>query len=405
MDVVILGQGYVGLPLSIIIAKSGYKVFGVDIDKNRIQKLKLGEIEIENRIDHELLGLQSDGKIIFSTEVPNINEKAIYIITVPTPLKIDRTPDLVFLENACQMVARKIKSESLIICESTSYIGSLRNFIKPIFDRTVPKSNIYYAVAPERIDPGNKFWKISNTPRVVSGLTMESKELVTDFYNNFCDNVIVVSCPEVAEASKLYENTFRHVNIALVNELANIMNKLGISMHEVISAASSKPYGFMAFNPGLGVGGHCIPIDPSYLRFSSNLINESVRLVEISDDINESLPRQIALRIQVELDGVLENKLIQIAGISYKPNTPDIRESPALKLIEELQLCGAKVIWHDPVVKFFGEQESKPLATNIDLGIIVSPHDAIDFSIWKKSNTRVIDLSADSKNYGWSKFV
>jgi UDP-N-acetyl-D-glucosamine dehydrogenase len=293
----------------------------------------------------------------------------------------------------------------LIINESTSYIGTLRNLIKPIVDRQSGLTDLNYAVAPERIDPGNKFWSVKNTPRNIAGLTTIATQQSADFYTTFCDSVNVVSSPEVAECSKLFENTFRQVNIALVNELSEVANKLNFSTHEAIMAAATKPFGFMPFYPSIGVGGHCIPVDPSYLSYSAEMAGVDAKFIKLANHVNSAMPKIVKERIKDYLDGDLRGKQVQIAGISYKPDISDLRESPALDLIKELEMAGAIVSWHDPYIDEYNGKQSEALSSEIDLGLIVTPHSQINFSIWKKTNVKVIDLSADSNNYGWPKFL
>jgi UDP-N-acetyl-D-glucosamine dehydrogenase len=291
----------------------------------------------------------------------------------------------------------------LIINESTSYPGTLRNFVKPLISK-ISKFNFEYASAPERIDPANPNWNLNNTPRLVSGLTRAGTDKALDFYRSICSNVHEVSQPEVAEAAKLFENTFRQINIALVNEFAIIAKAIGFSAHEAIEAASTKPFGFMPFYPSIGVGGHCIPVDPSYLSYSASKSGTSAKFIELANNTNLNMARYVVQEINSEIKGGFDKKRIQIAGISYKPEVSDMREAPALRLIQELKNHGAYVTWHDPVVKFYEKEKSSPLDPSVDVGIIVTPHKGIDYSPWKNGKVRVYDLSANSLNYGWPKF-
>jgi UDP-N-acetyl-D-glucosamine dehydrogenase len=404
-NVIVIGQGYVGLPLSVNAAKSGYKVYGFDISKEKIEQLKKGHTDSPEIKKSDLLRLQKKGKIEFTSTIPKLNKQSIIVIAVPTPLDSNRKPDLSMLINACELLACVIEDKSLVINESTSYIGTLRNLIKPTIDKLSSAKGIMYAVAPERIDPGNTKWGMKNTPRVIAGLDDVATQITVKFYAKFCDRIHIASKPEVAEAAKLFENTFRQVNIALVNELSNIADSIGFSIHETIKAASTKPFGFMPFYPSIGVGGHCIPVDPSYLAFSAESVGADAKFINLANITNSSMPKIIAERIKVILDGSLSGKKIQIAGITYKPNISDLRESPALDLINELKSLGANVSWHDPFVIEHNEQKSSKLNSDVDLGLIVTPHDQIDFSIWKKSGIKVLDLSASSTNYGWPKFL
>jgi UDP-N-acetyl-D-glucosamine dehydrogenase len=366
MRIAVVGQGYVGQAIGIASKRAGYEVFG--IEKNQVRVDQLSQIGYP---------VSRDFSIVQNVE--------IVIIAVPTPLSEDLKPDLSFIEDACRSIKPFLNSRTLIINESTSFPGTLRKLIKPLLG-----DSHLYAVAPERIDPANNDWDIHNTPRVVGGLTEESKVLAAAFYKDIAEYVIEVSSPEVAEASKLLENTFRQVNIALINEFSTIINKLGIPATETIEAASSKPFGFMKFLPSIGVGGHCIPVDPIYLSYAASLAGENAQFIDLATKINQNRPREVAREINSKFN--LRNKSIQVIGISYKANTDDMRESPVPKLIEEFRLIGASVIWHDPLVKSYKDEVSSPVL-KVDLGVICSPHDGISLDFWKKNEVKVIDLS------------
>jgi len=401
----VLGLGYVGLPLAINAAKSGYLVTGFDIDKDKISKLQAGISELPEFESSELLKLQASGNLEFLDFLPKQLKPSIFIIAVPTPLDKERNPDLTMLKSACELISSVIFDGSLVINESTSYIGTLNNLIKPTITSITGLANLDFAVAPERIDPGNKKWDLKSTPRLLAGINERSTKRAIDFYSRFSDHVHPLSSPEVAEAAKLFENTFRQINIALVNELSQITNSLKIPTHEVIEAASTKPYGFMPFYPSIGVGGHCIPIDPSYLAYSAESVGVKANFIDLANRVNLSTPYSVGQRIKARLDGDLNGKKIQIAGISYKPNVADMRESPVIELMKELSKLGAMISWHDPLVKEWGGHHSIALDAMVDLGIITSPHDSIDFTIWQESGIDVLDLSANTKNYGWPKFL
>ena len=405
MRITVVGQGYVGLPISVCAAEAGHTVFGFDIDQEKISKLKLGITDSPEVSIDRLLDLQLKNNIKFSSSINDGSGSSIFIIAVPTPLNSQQKPDLSFLTSACELIAQVVGPSSLIINESTSYIGTLRDLIKPIIDKLSGLLDLNYAVAPERIDPGNKVWNIKNTPRNVAGLTTVATQQTADFYTSFCDSVNVVSSPEVAECAKLFENTFRQVNIALVNELSEVANKLNFSTHETIMAAATKPFGFMPFYPSVGVGGHCIPVDPSYLSYSAEMAGIDAKFIKLANQVNSAMPKIIKERIKDYLGGNLRGKQVQIAGISYKPDISDLRESPALDLIKELEIAGAIVSWHDPYIDEYNGKQSEALSSEIDLGLIVTPHSQINFSIWEKTNVKVIDLSANSNNYGWPKFL
>jgi UDP-N-acetyl-D-glucosamine dehydrogenase len=403
IKVSIIGQGYVGFPLAIHAAIAGNTVVGYDNDKSKISDITQGKYPISG-LDTSSISLLIDNNMYTPTYDPTlISESDIIVLAVPTPLDNNGNPDTSLLEDASRIVAKNCKSTALIINESTSYPGTLRNLVEPIF-RSKLGHKLLFASAPERIDPGNINWNLGNTPRVIAGLTDEATIKAIDFYQTFCRVIHKASSPEIAEASKLFENTFRMVNIALVNEFADISNNLGFSAYEALTAASTKPFGFMPFYPSIGVGGHCIPIDPKYLSHSAKLAGATPKLIDLAHGINTSMPRSVALRIKTELNNDLLNKKIQLAGVAYKPNISDLRESPALELIKELRKMGSIVTWHDPIVGNFNSETSCELDPSVDLGLIVTPHEQINYSIWKNSSVRVLDLSANSRDYGWPKF-
>jgi len=402
--VAVIGQGYVGFPLAIHAAEAGNTVIGYDIDDSKVTDINGGKFIIPELDSNLINSLLRNGKYIPTNDPTLMATSDIIVIAVPTPLNNVGNPDIAMLITAAEIVAKNCKSDALVINESTSFPGTLRNLIKPIFDKNRFDNEIIFASAPERVDPGNLKWNIKNTPRIVCGLTEDATQKTIDFYQTFCDIVQETSSPEVAEASKLFENTFRMVNISLVNEFADISSKLGFSAHEAIAAAATKPFGFMAFYPGIGVGGHCIPIDPMYLSYSAKVVEAEPKLIDLAQSINKRMPRYTAEKIKTLMDNDLSNKRIQIAGISYKPNIPDIRESPAIELLKELRKLGAIVTWCDPLVKNFNTEISSSLSQDLDLGLVVTPHDQFDFSEWKNSGIKVFDLSANSINYGWPKF-
>jgi UDP-N-acetyl-D-glucosamine dehydrogenase len=386
------------------VARVGHIVIGFDTNQNKVSQLLSGYTDIPGINSDLLLTLIENKKYLPTSNFSVTRESEIIILAVPTPLHDDKTPDLSYLIGAAKMVAENFSSDALIINESTSYPGTLRNLLKPIIDNS-PHAKFEYASAPERVDPANNIWRIENTPRVVGGLSKAATEKTLLFYRTFCGNVIQVSTPEVAEASKIFENTFRQVNIALANEFSDIAGKMGFSAYDAIQAASTKPFGFMPFYPSVGVGGHCIPVDPSYLSFIAKEYGMQANFIELANIINLSMAEKVAKRIEVYLGGNIKNKLIQIVGIAYKPNVSDMRESPVPELIKALEKLEARVIWHDPIVKIYKDIKSADLNPNVDLGLIVNPHSAIDFGIWKDAKTKVLDLSANSINYGWPKFL
>lgn len=403
MKVAIFGQGYVGLTLSVAASRAGHKIIGFDINKNLVIDLLNGLTHVPGINIEELTELIKSGSYLPTYDFSDVQGAEILILAVPTPLDKTRNPDLTLLISVTELIAQKFANNALVISESTSYPGTLRNVIKPILDKS-KLATFYCASAPERVDPGNDKWVMHNTPRVISGIDSEATNKAIEFYSTFCADIYEAPSVEVAEASKIFENTFRQINIALVNEFSEIAHKIGFSAHDAIRAAATKPFGFMPFFPSIGVGGHCIPVDPSYLSYISEKFGVETKFINLANEVNLSRPRKIALRIQEELGGSLLDKRIQIAGIAYKPDVSDLRESPALELINELVNLGAKVSWFDPLVEKYDNCESKPLDSNIDIGLIVTPHSKIDFSIWRAAKIKVFDLSANTLNYGWPKF-
>ena len=404
MKVSIIGQGYVGLTVAQGAVSAGHQVIGYDIDSNLISELSIGKTHVPGIKMRILKEKMSDGLYLPTSNSNELSNSDIFILAVPTPLDKNHMPDLSYLISASELVSRNVTTDCLVINESTSFPGTLRNLIKPIFDE-IRMHKILFSVAPERVDPGNAMWNLSNTPRVISGISDEAVKKTIEFYSSFCESIYQAPSAEVAEASKLFENTFRQVNIALANEFSLLSHKIGYSAHEALMAASTKPFGFMPFYPSIGVGGHCIPVDPVYLTKTSKNLGQDTPLIDKSIEINLTMHRKVVKRIQETLNHNLSGLKIQIAGISYKSGVSDMRESPALQLMEHLVNIGAIVSWHDPVVKKYNNVYSTELGVNIDLGLIVTPHDQIDFSIWKSSRVNVLDISSNSTDYGWPKFI
>jgi UDP-N-acetyl-D-glucosamine dehydrogenase len=400
----IIGQGYVGQTLSIGAALVGHQVIGIDIDNSLIVNLVKGKSFVPGIEEKILLDLISQHKFLPTNSNAEMAGSEIVVIAVPTPVDNNRKPDLSAVIEASKSINKHLFNPALIISESTSYPGTLRNVIKPIVEEN--KGNIFqFAVAPERVDPGNSKWNIGNTTRVISGLDDLATRRAVEFYSGFCNSIYEASSPEVAEAAKLLENTFRQVNIALVNEVSEIVNKIGISGTEVINAAATKPFGFMKFYPSIGVGGHCIPVDPEYLSYFAHQQQVDSKLVDLANELNQGRVDQVISRIKKYLGKDLNGLRIQVAGIAYKAGVSDIRESPAIKLLEALENNHATVSWHDPLVQKIEDSSSANLSTEIDLGIIVTPHPEIDFSVWLNNRTRVLDLSVTEQEFGWPKFL
>ena len=375
--VAIIGQGYVGLTISAF-ASRFYEVVGFDNNQRVVDNLNKGISHIEGVDSASIKAAIASGNYRASTSGSDISDAEIVVIAVPTPLNSDRKPDLAFIESACKTIAENVTHPVLVINESTSFPGTIRNFIKPLIEKLSSKDIEHlYAISPERVDPGRVDWDQKNTPRLYAGLTPEASRQTRDFYSTFCDNLVEVSSPEVAEAAKLFENTFRQVNIALVNEFAQIAHALGISVHETLEAANTKPYGFMKFNPSAGVGGHCIPVDPSYLAYVAEGLGVPATFIERANEVNLEMPKYVVSRVAADNGGTLSGKNVQVVGVSYKPNVADTRETPAELVIEELKRQGAKVTWHDAVVGSWQGEESSALGGS-EIAIVVTLHDAVD---------------------------
>jgi UDP-N-acetyl-D-glucosamine dehydrogenase len=372
MRVAIIGQGYVGLTVAVGAAGAGHSVVGFDVNDGLVAQLNAGKSHIEGISDSALAGLIGGGVYKASTDETELNGVDVIVIAVPTPLDADRNPDLSFVHVAADLIAKNVKSPALIVNESTSYPGTLRNEIAA---RITGLSHLY-ASSPERVDPGNDQWGTKNTPRLIGGLTPEAVLKAREFYSTFCDEIIEVSTPEVAEAAKIFENTFRQVNIALVNEFAQIAEALGISGREVIEAAATKPYGFMQFNPGPGVGGHCIPVDPSYLAHVANQVGVPATFIKRANEVNLAMPAYVVKQVIAGSGGSIKGKSVVVVGVSYKSNVADTRETPAAAVIDLLRQEGAAVSWHDDLVGIWRGESSAPI--NGDIAVVVTRHDGVD---------------------------
>ena len=399
MKVAVIGQGYVGLPLAISIARAGHIVIGFDLNPDVVIQLNSGKSHIEDVKDSDLHEIIKKNSYVATTNQDDLGFVDVAIIAVPTPLNQIREPDISYVEAASRMLGESLKTSCLIVNESTSYPGTLREVIAPTVMKSGKEGLIHrFAVSPERVDPGNTIWRIENTPRLMAGLTPEATDEVVRFYKTFCEEVISVSSPEVAEAAKLFENTFRQVNIALVNEFSSICKSFGISAHEVLDAANSKPYGFMKFTPGVGVGGHCIPVDPTFLAYSAASKGSQARFIELANKVNFERPSVIIKEISHELGENLEGKNILLVGISYKPNIADVRESPSLRLLHLLREKNS-VVWFDPVVGLWNGEESATLdSTNFDIVIFSHLHKETPVEKISALGSSVFDLTGKVKN-------
>ncbi len=392
MKVSIIGQGYVGLTISVFAAEH-HQVVGFDKNQGVVDALNAGKSHIEGVESANLARLIAGGKYKAMTDAAEIAGSDVVVIAVPTPLTKDRKPDLAFVEAACQTIGENLKAPALIINESTSFPGTVRNLIKPLIEKhSAVVVEHMYAVSPERVDPGRSDWNQKNTPRLYAGLTPEASVAVRNFYSTFCDELVEVSSPEVAESAKLFENTFRQVNIALVNEFAQIAYALGISVYETLDAAATKPYGFMKFMPSAGVGGHCIPVDPSYLAHTAAELGVPATFIERANEVNLEMAKYVVDRVKVDNGGSLKDKKVQVVGVAYKPNVADVRETPAEPVIEELRAAGASVTWSDDLVSTWMGEKSTALG-GADIALVVTLHAVTDPAVVLKSAPYVFDTT------------
>ena len=376
MKIAIIGQGYVGRSIAGAAVDAGHSVVGFDTDAS------------------VLSSLQIKGDFQGTTDASLIGSADVVVIAVPTPLDSARKPDLSAVKAACKTIIQNVKKPVLVINESTSYPGTLRNEIAAVIEGASGLGHMY-AASPERVDPGNDKWVQKNTPRLLAGLTPEASDLARKFYSSFCDQIVEVSSPEVGEAAKLFENTFRQVNIALVNEFAQISNALDIPTQEVLDAAATKPFGFMSFKPGPGVGGHCIPVDPSYLAHVAEGAGVPATFIRYANEINLAMPVYVVSRVAGDV-GSLKGKKVVVVGVAYKSNVKDTREAPAALVISELQKLGAEVSWHDPVVGTWNSQSSSDLK-GFDVAIVVTKHDVVSEAAVKACAPYVFDCTGSIK--------
>ena len=396
-DLAVIGLGYVGLPLAIEAANSNLNVAGHDINDSLVSNLNNSISHVED-ISNEVLKDALSKGLLITTDSNVLGDSEYVVISVPTPLT-DYQPDLSYVEAATKSIAENLKKGQTIILESTTYPGTTLEIVKPILEKIsslVAGEDFLLGYSPERIDPGNKEWTFKNTPKIVSGINETSLKKISEFYNSIIDEVVEVSGTREAEMVKLVENTYRQVNIAMVNELAILSNMLDIDIWEVVDAAKTKPFGFQSFRPGPGVGGHCIPIDPKYLSFKTRQIGQPVRFVELAQEINNSMPNYVISRISELMNKkeiLLKNSKILLLGVAYKKDIGDTRESPAIDIIESLLEKSVEVSFYDPYVdelivnkkSIFKEQDIDS-ASNYDMVIIHTPHTSfsnIDFANFK----------------------
>ncbi len=381
-EVVVVGQGYVGLPLAMAAVKAGFFVEGKELSKSKVDLLNSGISTVEDISNDELNTALQSKKYLATTDKSISSEVQVICICVPTPLDNDHSPDLNLLEAAVTNVGQNLVAGVLVIIESTIQPGTTRNIVLPILEKEsgLTRDQFLVAYSPERIDPMNKKFTLKNTPKIVAGLTHEATVKAKEFYSKFIDQVDICDSLEVAETAKLLENSFRLVNISFINELAIFCQKIGIDVNNVIQAASTKPYGFMPFYPSVGVGGHCIPVDPLYLAEAAREAGAPSRFIELADEINLGMPTYFVGRAS-EILGGLKYKRVLVIGVAYKPNVADVRETPVEALINGLKKSGAVVSWHDNLVKSWNGESSVALGSGYDLAILATPHDYLDLNL------------------------
>ncbi len=396
----VIGLGYVGLPLVVAFAQEGCQVVAVDVDSRKIEAIRAGESYIEDVPSEQLRAVSE--RIHASTRYAQLAKADAVLICVPTPLTRNREPDLTPLVDSVTALAEVLQSGQLVLLESTTYPGTTRERMVPLLESSGLKAgkDFHVAFSPERVDPGRTDFTLRNTPKVVGGLTPECTRRAEQTYGLVCDKLVRVSTPEAAELTKLLENIFRSVNIALVNELAMLTDRMGIDIWEVVDAAATKPYGFMRFEPGPGMGGHCLPVDPFYLSWRAREFDMSTEFIELAGKVNQQMPYHCVAKVERVLNEAglpVNGTKIAVLGVSYKPGVGDIRESPALKIIKLLQALGADVRYHDPYVPALKAQGLSSLPyeqalADADLAMIVTAHPGVDHALAAERARLVVDL-------------
>jgi UDP-N-acetyl-D-glucosamine dehydrogenase len=403
----VVGLGYVGLPLALEFARAGFKVIGYDVSERVVKALMSGKSHIQDVPSAEVAHLVKAGKFEATTDESRMREMDAISIAVPTPLAKTRDPDMGFVIAAADAIGRNCRPGVVVILESTTYPGTTRELMQPKVEAAGLRvgEDVFLAFSPERVDPGNPIWNTKNTPKIVGGITPACTEIASALYSTCLDTIVPVSSPETAELVKLLENTFRSVNIGLVNEMAIVCDKLGVNIWEVIDAAATKPFGFMKFTPGPGIGGHCIPLDPHYLAWKMRTLNYKTRFIDLAGEINSEMPavvvRKVAQALNEEKKAVNGSRIL-VLGVAYKKDIDDMRESPALDIIRLLEAQGARVYYHDPFVPKYREEGHDHASVTLtdmeiesaDAIVIVTDHSSVDYQ-------RVVDLAGvvvDTRN-------
>jgi UDP-N-acetyl-D-glucosamine dehydrogenase len=400
----VVGLGYVGLPLSVAVAEAGYRVLGLDVSERVVEWLNSGTSHVEDVEPHVVMDMRERGVFEATTDATRLAECDVISICVPTPLSKTRDPDVSFVVTASEAVAAALRPGQLIILESTTYPGTTREVLLPLLEGTGLEvgKDFFLCFSPERVDPGNRIWHVRNTPKVIGGITPVCVQMGTAAYGEVLDTVVPVSTTEAAELAKLLENTFRAINIALANEMAQVADRLDVDIWEVINAAATKPFGFMKFAPGPGIGGHCIPLDPHYLSWKMKTLNYRTRLIEVASEINAEMPEYVVDKVREALNEhrkpVMGTRIL-VLGVSYKKDVGDVRESPALDIMRMLEGQGASVPYHDPFVPELREDGvtrtgvplSDPELQAADCVVIVTDHSSVDYARVVEQASLVVD--------------
>jgi UDP-N-acetyl-D-glucosamine dehydrogenase len=403
----VVGLGYVGLPLAVEVARAGIHAIGFDVQERVVDGVQKGESHIQDVPSEAVAELRSSGRLEATTDMSRLGECDVISICVPTPLGKTRDPDISYILEAGRTIAHALRPGQLVVLESTTYPGTTREVLLPLFEARglEPGRDFYLCFSPERVDPGNEVWQTRNTPKVIGGITPACIEAGTAAYSRFIDEMVPVSSPESAELVKILENTFRAVNIALVNETAQIADRLGVDIWEVIEAAATKPFGFMKFTPGPGLGGHCIPVDPHYLSWKMRTLDFRTRFIELASEINSEMPAFVVQKVREALNRnrkPVNGSKVLVLGVAYKPNIDDVRESPAIDVIRELEKDGAQVEYHDPYVPEVVDQDRRWVGVSLtaerldasDVVVIVTDHRDFDLE-WIFDRARIL---VDSRN-------
>ena len=400
----VIGMGYVGLPLAAAFVDAGFDVVGIDISDAKCEKIMSGRTVTPDIPDEQVAAMVATGRLLATTDWSRISNAELVSICVPTPLGKHKDPDISYIVDACDAMLPHVGKGATVVLESTTYPGTTREVILAKFEEAgfTVGEDLYLAFSPERVDPGNETWHIVNTPKVVGGLTDRCTEKACSYYRQAIETVVPMSSAEHAEMVKLLENTFRSINIGLVNELAMVCHRLGLSVWEIIDAAATKPFGFMPFRPGPGLGGHCIPIDPLYLSWKMKTLDYKVRFIDLADEVNSSMPLYVVQRVGEILNTqkkAINGSRVLLLGIAYKKDVDDVRESPALDVFEELRQLGAEVEFHDPYVGSFrlgderieGRSVKDVMSANYDLICVTTDHSALDYAIYVEREIPMLD--------------